>query len=147
VRPEESQLRQRAPACWRAHLAAWSLASLVTIAACGGGGSLPATLTAAARDPASAGKWSSVLPFPAVPIHVSLLPNQRVIFWGTGHMGTVLFDPRDGTCSAGTPSDHVLFCCGHSFLGDGRLFIVGGHAHEHEAGLPPRSRTTPSRTR
>lgn len=103
---------------------------------------------------ATKGAWSNVSvinspsePTKVVAIHMSVLPNGKVIFWGGESRGpnatTVLkvWDPecRDNLgneCPPETidaygynePNDPygILFCSGHSFLPDGRLLINGG---------------------
>ncbi|HEY9285229.1 MAG TPA: S-layer homology domain-containing protein [Pyrinomonadaceae bacterium] len=83
-----------------------------------------------------------------VPIHVSVLPDGRVLFWGRDKQDflkqdgvLVTEDVRDRSM-ANVWSPHYgkdadgfirvnnsrtnLFCSGHSFLQDGRLLVVGG---------------------
>ena len=83
---------------------------------------------AASTDPATAGQWSSRLSWPIVPIHVSLLPNGKVLAWDsyTNGNGVQVFDPAtDGFAAA--PFDPAnLFCAGHALLPDGRVFVAGG---------------------
>ena len=37
------------------------------------------------------------------------------------------WDPANQSVSPLTPPGYDLFCTGHSFLADGRLFVAGGH--------------------
>lgn len=97
---------------------------------------------------AEGGKWEERVPgttlFPTanVPVHISLLPDGRLLYWGrdkdadgwdtTGKSSTYLVDtlyldhPSYTTMPSPTPSTN-LFCSGHSFLPDGRLLVTGGH--------------------
>lgn len=91
------------------------------------------------------GKWGPVMDrWPNVPIHVHLLPNGKVMFWGrrdwkadgSGPQGPSL-DPHDLTPHLWDPAANAFttlprpgfnpFCAGHAFLPDGRLFVAGGH--------------------
>jgi Concanavalin A-like lectin/glucanases superfamily/Domain of unknown function (DUF1929)/Bacterial Ig domain len=107
----------------------------------------PHTLTAVARDafgntttsgsvavvvaasPASqVGQWSAVMPWPIVAVHASLLPTGNVLAWTdyTINEGAQLWRPATNTFTAKPYSTTSLFCSGHSFLADGRLFVAGG---------------------
>lgn len=79
-------------------------------------------------DPALAGEWSPVIPFPAIPINAHLLPTGNLLFWGTGLGSPGIFDPVGGSFSDSTLNGVEVFCSGHSFLGDGRLLVTGGQA-------------------
>ena len=78
---------------------------------------------------------------PLTPVHMSVLPDGRVLFWGRDR-----FRNPDGTIREETakseawvwdvPTDEKvrvantttnMFCSGHSFLPDGRLLVSGGH--------------------
>jgi galactose oxidase len=94
----------------------------------------PASPGGGPPDPAQVGAWTAPFPFPTIPIHAHLLPTGLVFFWdrhdvpdGDGHPR--LWDPATGTFSAAPdpPPGHDLFCSGHAFLEDGRLFVAGGH--------------------
>lgn len=87
--------------------------------------------------PELVGQWSAVLTSPIVQVHLNLLTSGKVLSWG-GAVGevpyTYLWDPATGTFTEKqAPSE--LFCAGHSFLPDGRLFVTGGHIME-AMGLP-----------
>lgn len=103
----------------------------------------PATAVAAqASNPSVSGQWSQVIPMQDVPIHISLLPNGKLLYWGRdkesdlydvqNRCNTFLFDSLYADLGAsGTKTIENtysnLFCSGHSFLPDGRLFVTGGH--------------------
>lgn len=104
------------------------------------------------------GQWNSALiSFVTVPVHISLLPNGKILYWGrdkelihnketgldelqdvTGHSNTYVVDPQfffnnpianTATYANGNTN---LFCSGHSFLPDGRLLVAGGHDKDPE---------------
>ena len=93
-------------------------------------------------NPAVAGQWSSVANFPVtamspggvIPIHLSLLPSGKMIFWdrhGTNSGGTdgdpFIWDLQAGTFTKTPTLTYDVFCGGQVLLPDGRLFVVGGH--------------------
>ncbi len=82
---------------------------------------------------ASAGEWSAPFDWPVVAVHLSLLPNGKVLSWGHASVPHV-WDPATGRFTA-IPSPALLFCSGHSFLPDGRLVVSGGHISD-DHGLP-----------
>jgi len=102
---------------------------------------------ASQAQPAVMGKWSPVFGTQNVMIHCSVLPNGKVLFWGRRETGQSLspppprdcvpriWDPNSGTGdaafskTANTPG-YNLFCSGHAFLPDGRLFVAGGHIED-----------------
>jgi hypothetical protein len=101
-----------------------------------GGLSNVATGTTTAGEPppeAIVGQWSGVIAAPIVQLHVSLLPNGRVLSWGLQGEPQI-WDPVTGSFTA-VPAPSLLFCAGHDFLADGRLFVVGGHL-DYDHGLP-----------
>jgi galactose oxidase len=105
---------------------------------------LPIAPSSALAQPATKGEWSAVFDTQNVMIHAHVLPNGKVLFWSRREAGEDLdtmnnpghirhctpriWDPKSGTITA-TPrlNIHNLFCSGHTFLPDGRLFVAGGH--------------------
>jgi galactose oxidase len=82
------------------------------------------------------GRWSRFADLPFYPAHSHVLPNSKVMIWGAFALGTEarLWDPATATVSpVSTP--HNIFCSGHAFLADGRLFVAGGHI-DNDVGLP-----------
>ena len=102
----------------------------------------------AAQSPDVIGQWSRVASLPYFPVHTHLLPTGKVMIWpgsGVHHPEGLTgndppsWDPADpfnvDPSNAGSAA-HVatlstpgydIFCTGHSFLADGRLFVAGGH--------------------
>ncbi len=93
------------------------------------------------------GQWNpTLIPFVTVPVHISLLPNGKLLYWGRdketiggqledvgGRSNTYVVDPQfffnnpvANTASFENKNTN-LFCSGHSFLPDGRLLATGGH--------------------
>ena len=80
-----------------------------------------------------------------VPVHLSVLPDRRVLFWSRdmllNNAGEV--KQKGGSSDAYVwnmvTNDHLavpnlttnLFCSGHTFLPDGNLFVTGGHRSAH----------------
>ena len=87
-----------------------------------------------AQTPATQGQWSAVQAWPAVAVHAHLLPTGKVLFWPYSDEPR-LWDPQNGAITAAANSGFNLFCTGHSFLADGRLFVAGGHI-SNSVGLP-----------
>jgi len=90
----------------------------------------------------AAGHWNDPLDIPALyaqheaPVHAALLKNGHVLFIPHGHnfMGlppTYLWNPADANPATAfyspdnQPTEN-LYCSGHAFLSDGRLFVAGG---------------------
>lgn len=91
-------------------------------------------------SPADGGSWSGPTPLLGVPVHISLLPDGRLLYWGRdkafdgwdigGQSNTYLLDPlysETGYTVTRTNFTTNLFCSGHTFLPDGRLIVTGGH--------------------
>ena len=93
--------------------------------------------TSKAVSPMSAtvGQWSSSFPWVNVAVHLSLLPDGRVLSFGRLNGGTPqVWDPSNASFT-GIPSPSLLFCAGMSYLPSGRLFVAGGHI-ANGLGLP-----------
>src|SRR5256885_13503371 len=76
--------------------------------------------SAAGPDPAVAGQWSSVLPWPIVSVHLNVLPNGKLLFWQrTGdritHSDARIWDPNTGAFAAVPNAQTNMFCAGHAF--------------------------------
>ena len=97
------------------------------------------------------GEFGPTTTLPLVAVHLSVLPNRKVLFWGrdfvrdgngnivetpngeakqmTGRSEAFVWDSATNTSQRVDNMTANLFCAGHSFLPDGRLFVSGGHAH------------------
>jgi hypothetical protein len=82
---------------------------------------------------ASAGSWSAPFSWPIVAVHLHLLWNGKVLAWGK-FGSPYVYDPATGSFKAVSAGAN-LFCSGHAFLADGRLFVAGGHISDNH-GLP-----------
>ena len=93
-------------------------------------------------DPSVYGSWELSFSAPHPMSHAAVLPNGKVLYW-TAVVGPPtesrlwncvlnngLCDPDvNGANSQSIPYNTTdLFCSGHSFLPDGRLFVAGGSA-------------------
>ena len=97
-------------------------------------------------NPSVVGQWGPVNNWPIVPIHISVLPNGKVLAWGrdkTPQGGDVVsksdayvWNPATGIFTLVPNSTTNLFCSGHSFLPDGRLLVTGGHKEFDGVGEP-----------
>jgi hypothetical protein len=92
--------------------------------------------------PALYGQWCDVIDAQVIPIHLSLLPTGKVLYWENGGFGENLvdeirlWDPATGEIEKPAMPSHDIFCTGHSFLTDGKLFVTGGHDLDDNVGLP-----------
>jgi len=77
------------------------------------------------------GRWDTLITLPFFPVHDHLLPNGKVMIWpGDGGISgddPRLWDPATQSLSLLAKPGYDVFCSGHSFLADGRLFVAGGH--------------------
>ena len=79
------------------------------------------------------GAWSTANPnpFPFFPVHSHILPTGKVMIWpgdeGISGNDPRSWDPANQSISSLARPGYDLFCTGHSFLADGRLFVAGGH--------------------
>jgi WD40 repeat protein len=95
------------------------------------------SLLAVAANPAEVGQWSVPFTMPIEGVHALLLRTGKVLFLG-GEENSSRKDP----CALWTPppigqdsegsftllnQPNNLFCSGHCFLPDGRVFFAGGH--------------------
>ena len=94
----------------------------------------PPLHTQAPPDPSVVGQWSTVETWPIVPVHAQMLPTGKVMFYPYTD-GPFLWDPATHAIEPAAPAGFNLFCTGHSFLPDGRLFVAGGHL-ANNVGLP-----------
>jgi Domain of unknown function (DUF1929)/Fibronectin type III domain len=98
-------------------------------------GDSPYSNTASTTTPAPppTGQWSAVSAWPIVAVHMTLLPNGKVLTWDnhSDNDGTQVFDPVANSFSAAPFNPQNLFCSGHAMLSDGRVLVAGGHVNGH----------------
>ncbi|WP_338870936.1 galactose oxidase-like domain-containing protein [Myxococcus stipitatus] len=85
---------------------------------------------AQAQTPAQVGSWSSLMTWPISATHTSLLPDGKVMFIGEYEQGALpprRWDPSTGALTTFPYVGYNIFCSGHSFLSNGKLFYSGGH--------------------
>ena len=96
------------------------------------------TTLSASPAAAKVGEWSSVLPWPLVDVHMSLLYTGEVLMWDAwefnGTPSVHLWNPNSQSWSpafqtlASLPTaGSQMFCADQVMLPDGRLLVVGGH--------------------
>jgi hypothetical protein len=88
-------------------------------------------------DPAVVGQWGSVLSWPLVTVHASLLPTGNVLVFdgfADAPNSQRVWNPTTNAFVA-VPYGVNIFCAGHVNLPDGRVFIAGGHVSA-DVGLP-----------
>ena len=117
------------------------------------------SLAAGASADAQVGAWSWPQAIPTLPIHVSLLPNGKLLIWQHGHSvetdpvtginfvrdnpQPIVWDPSDGSYVSvevpdmlsrdGTPvKTDEIYCSGQTILADGRVMVTGGHKNRGE---------------
>ncbi|RJR14477.1 DUF1929 domain-containing protein [Candidatus Parcubacteria bacterium] len=85
-------------------------------------------ITTAAPDPAVVGKWSKVKSWPVKSVHTSLLPDGKVIMWpSNAGDNPYIWNPKNDEIRRTDKAGYNLFCAGLSTMGDGKLFVAGGH--------------------
>jgi galactose oxidase len=108
------------------------------LAICAGFWSAPEA--SAQAPPNQVGQWSPLIPLGNVAVHTHVLPTGKVLFWPRHEPNETrnpdpqrtlarLWDPATLKLISPPPPSlpHNLFCSGHAFLPDGRLFVAGGH--------------------
>ena len=92
------------------------------------------------------GRWTQVPDLPFFPVHSHVLPTGKVMIWpgqfGISGNDARLWDPATATVSPLAKPGYDIFCSGHAFLADGRLFVAGGHINDG-VGLPNASMYDP----
>jgi galactose oxidase-like protein/Big-like domain-containing protein len=90
---------------------------------------------------ATTGEWGQLVNWDIVPLHMTLMPNGKILAWGKTEIGDTMGMPRIWDPAAGPPTGlpeiHIgdmLFCAGHTLMPDGRLMVSGGH-HKDDAGI------------
>jgi hypothetical protein len=77
------------------------------------------------------GRWDTLTTLPFFPVHDHLLPTGKVMIWpgdsGISGNDPRLWDPANQSVTLLPKAGYDIFCTGHAFLANGRLFIAGGH--------------------
>lgn len=93
-------------------------------------------------NPGAVGQWGPCEDLETVPVHINLLPDGRLLYWGrdkhpdtwdtAGSCNTYTWNPVTKVKSGAMPTAATnLFCSAHSFLPDGRLMVAGGHDRDN----------------
>ena len=84
------------------------------------------------------GQWSAVQTWPQtglgrVPTHAMVLPTGKVFYYSSYSDGTTphFWDPATNAVTAAPLPGYNIFCSGHSFFPDGKLFVTGGHIDDY----------------
>ncbi|MEX0833017.1 MAG: galactose oxidase-like domain-containing protein [Actinomycetota bacterium] len=93
----------------------------------------PMAAPPATADPADVGEWAAPIDVGVIGIHAILLHTGKVILYSTPEEPITspvrLFDPEtEAITDISIPDERKLFCTGHSFLADGRVFLSGGQS-------------------
>jgi fibronectin type 3 domain-containing protein len=88
-------------------------------------------------NPALVGLWSGLVTLPLVPVHVSQMPDARILMNDGQSMGVDAWT-WDTTSNEffSVPVPANIFCSGHEQMADGRIFVGGGHNGGAHIGLP-----------
>ena len=88
-----------------------------------------AAAASAQTDPSIVGQWSPVVDWGMTATHAHLLPQGQVMWWPEFTHGDnpTLWDPATGKNVPLAFAHHNIFCSGHAFTPDGKLFVAGGH--------------------
>lgn len=88
-------------------------------------------------DPATIGEFSPVMDWPRQPVHATLLPNGKVLWWPSFDQGDnpTVWDPSTNTNTSLPRAGANIFCSGHALLPTGQLLVTGGHV-TNWVGLP-----------
>jgi hypothetical protein len=88
-----------------------------------------APVSRAQADASTLGQWSMPQTWPVQATHAHMLPTGQVLFYPAWSQGDTpyLWDPTSSTIVGSALPGYNIFCSGHAFLPDGRLFVAGGH--------------------
>ena len=84
------------------------------------------TVNVSTTSTSGVGAWSPVLQWPTEAVHMSILPDGKVLVVNRSG-GAREWDPVTNTFTLVPHPTTNTFCAGHSFLPDGRLLVAGGH--------------------
>ena len=92
-------------------------------------GASAASFAVAGITSAESGTWTAPFSWSNIAVHLTLLPNGKVLSFGLSGVPQV-WDPTNGSFTS-APSPLVtssIFCSGHSLLADGRVLASGGNS-------------------
>ncbi len=78
-----------------------------------------------ARGDQLSGSWGAVQTLEHAPVNAHMLPTGKVLFYQTDN--ALIWDPDTGSRTKTPKAGYNLFCNGHAFIEDGKLFLAGGH--------------------
>jgi galactose oxidase len=78
-----------------------------------------------ARGDELSGSSGAVQTLPYAPVHAHMLPTGKVLFYEKDN--ALIWDPDTGSLTTTPKAGYNLFCNGHAFIEDGKLFLAGGH--------------------
>jgi Domain of unknown function (DUF1929) len=86
----------------------------------------------AAAGPPTAGTlgvWAAPEAWPTIAIHSAVLPNGKILTWGStsGTTQADVWDPVTNKHTTVAEIPYALFCSGHTLLADGQVLIPGGN--------------------
>lgn len=87
--------------------------------------------------PSDVGQWSQLYTWPIVAVHISMMPDGKLLMWDVEKNSTTtarLWDPAANTFTAVPLYPTALFCAAHVLLPDGRLIVNGGHLNKNNYG-------------
>ena len=91
---------------------------------------LLAVMSSGTKSPSSSlggeANGAGVLDFPVQATHAAMLPTGKVMIWQSWQTSSVLWDPTTGAFEDTAFPSYNIFCSSHTWLPDGRLFVVGG---------------------
>jgi galactose oxidase len=111
----------------------------------------PLAISAQQPPPDQVGQWTTLTTLPFFPVHVHLLRTGKVLIWpgdvsgdppGVSGDDPRLWDWTNQSLTTLPQPGYDVFCAGHAFLADGRLFVAGGNI-SNGVGLPNASLFNP----
>ncbi|HZX97342.1 MAG TPA: galactose oxidase-like domain-containing protein [Myxococcales bacterium] len=87
-------------------------------------------------NPAATGLWSGTVQTPIVSVHQALAPGGHIVMWdGQSFGGDARVWDYLTSSFAGAAAPVNLFCSAHEQMGDGRIFVAGGHGGGAHVGI------------
>ena len=98
--------------------------------------------------PAQCGQWAAPVTVPVEGIHLNLLPNGKILFWGAYPLTTaytwdavanptgLLPNGQSAISLTANNDEYAGFCSGHVLLPNGQLIVLGGLQEPGLNGIP-----------